>query len=703
MNAIHRLDLADLTAYASLAPFLRATTSAYWLLIFLLAVPAPFFVLARSRYAEASEQRRCRLFLGGLAAGLLPLFVAVLLEIAIPRWAKIMEEPSNRRAASFVVYGFLLTIPLTLTYATAVRNLLELRFVVHRAVRMALAKSTLWLVASVPWGLLALYLASRRSQPLGEILEATAVKALVAASLTGIFLAMTRRWLLSGLELKLLGKRKKPSLVLASLSRSLSATDGLQSLSNEFREHVADLLQPESQHLLIARSAEGDYEAASGSCRSLSRESAIARLSVATTEPISVDPRDADSWLRWVPETDRLWIADSNVRLLVPISREPGTTSGFLCLGPARTGLPYSGDDRSAAAALAGLLALAASEAAATSEPREGSLAHVDEPAGECRSCGRVQAKRNEPCTCGEALVEAAIPFCLAGKFQLQRVLGRGGMGVVYLGRDLTLERDVALKTLPRVNSAALFRLRREARSMASLIHPNLALIFGAETWRGVPVLVVEFLAGGTLAQRLSHPMEPLEAVRITLALAEALATMHERGFLHRDLKPANIGFTADGQPKLLDFGLVRIIEEARIQQAALPEALWPEEGLTIRSPAREPLLTKTDHIVGTPYYLSPEALQGREPSVAQDLWSLHIVLWEMLAGRHPLQDQSPDEALQRLSRGDLPSIRSVRPECPAILDDLVMESLARKPSSRPQAAREVVERLREVRTRIAS
>lgn len=218
---------------------------------------------------------------------------------------------------------------------------------------------------------------------------------------------------------------------------------------------------------------------------------------------------------------------------------------------------------------------------------------------------------------------------------------------------------------------------------MASFVHPHLALIFGAETWRGVPVLVVEYLPGGTLSRRISQTNHPAFVIELGIKLAGALAALHDKEMLHRDVKPANIGFSEKVEPKLLDFGLARIVQES---QADFGRGLDIGSALGHdRSGAR---LTRTDHVVGTPLYLSPEVLQGAPPSPQQDLWGLHVVLWETLAGRHPLHDLSQDVALTRISDGEIPSVSIERPDLPQNLVDLLDRGLGRRMASRPKTAK---------------
>ena len=158
-------------------------------------------------------------------------------------------------------------------------------------------------------------------------------------------------------------------------------------------------------------------------------------------------------------------------------------------------------------------------------------------------------------------------PGSRIGPYEVLAPLGAGGMGEVYRARDLTLRREVALKTLPEAVAREpnrLARLRREARILASLSHPGIATLHGLEeSGDGVPVLVMELVRGETLADRLHRGPLPLkEALAISQQIAEALAAAHQKGVLHRDLKPANISLTPEGRIKLLDFGLARALEE---------------------------------------------------------------------------------------------------------------------------------------------
>ena len=242
------------------------------------------------------------------------------------------------------------------------------------------------------------------------------------------------------------------------------------------------------------------------------------------------------------------------------------------------------------------------------------SSASEPSPAEECPVCGCVVEAGEAPeCGCGPAYDESQVPRLLAGKYRLTRRLGAGGVGAAYLARDVRLQRNVAVKILTRLS--AVGPLKSEAWAMAELAHPAVAQSHAVESWRGRPFLVAEYLAGGTLADRLGRgPVPEREAVSIAVALADALATLHDAGYLHGDVKPSNIGFTTAGSPKLLDFGLAREPNDAGV-------------------------------VGGTLRYASPEVLSGRPAAEPDDVWSLAVVLHEMVSRDHPFARPGADAA----------------------------------------------------------
>jgi len=235
-------------------------------------------------------------------------------------------------------------------------------------------------------------------------------------------------------------------------------------------------------------------------------------------------------------------------------------------------------------------------------------------------------------CTCGGLLQRALVPRVLEERLRFDRRIGEGGMGVVYLATDLRLRQRRAVKTLPSADPVMIAGMRREARSMAAARHSNLATLHGLEIWHGVPMLVMEYLDGGILALRLRNGAMPIaEALALGVCLADALATLHERGVLHRDVKPSNIGYTFDGVPKLLDFGLAKLVPHLAPPSASTDAEL---EGVALT----HSYSSSGAGIRGTPAYLSPEVLRGAPPSARDDLWSLSVTLLEACTGANPFQ-----------------------------------------------------------------
>ncbi len=231
------------------------------------------------------------------------------------------------------------------------------------------------------------------------------------------------------------------------------------------------------------------------------------------------------------------------------------------------------------------------------------------------------------------------------GPYEILAPLGAGGMGEVHRARDLKLGREVAIKVLPEEfarDPERLARFEREARVLASLNHPRIAAIYSLEEFEGVRFLVLELVPGQTLAERLAAGPMPLEdALRVSRQIAEALEAAHEKGIIHRDLKPANVKLTSDGQVKVLDFGLAKIVggESASMDVTSSP---------TIAS-----IGTSAGVLLGTVAYMSPEQARTWQVDRRTDIWSFGCVLFETLTGRKAFEGESASDAIAAILRSD--------------------------------------------------
>jgi hypothetical protein len=266
-------------------------------------------------------------------------------------------------------------------------------------------------------------------------------------------------------------------------------------------------------------------------------------------------------------------------------------------------------------------------------------------------------------------------PGARLGRYRLESPLGQGGMGVVWRARDSSLDRAVAIKLLPAPlahDPERLARLEREARMLAALNHPHIAAIYGIESDGEVRFLVLELVAGETLAARIAGGAMPADEVaRAALQIAGALESAHERGIIHRDLKPQNIQVDPDGNVKLLDFGLAR--------------AFAADEGGGVdaaESPTISARMTGADVILGTAAYMSPEQARGRTVDRRADIWAFGVVLFEMLIGGPLFRGETVTDTLASVLRMDVPWDRLPAGTPPALVA-LLRRCLERDPRLR--------------------
>jgi len=663
----------------------------YWIGFLGLVLAATIFALMRQRDTNHEERRRVIILMGGLVIGVAPMVLIVIADYLTILLGTSGLLANRERLLLFgsLVYAFFMTVPLTAAYAVRAHRVFELKVTLRRTVQHLLARTTLLTLTVLPIAGLAVHLYLNRNQSLAALTSGGRGLTLALLATGATTLLLIRAPVLRALNQALFREEADLQGALARVGPRLRAAGTTDEVLDHLMAETQAVFQAHGAFFLLASSDGDTFRPARGTARPLNKESALVALTLEDGKPITTDPRDPHSMFPWLPEVERQWVVDSNAALVAPSKGGSGEVFGFLGLGPKRSDQPFSRDEHAFLEALCTTVSMALENRALRgSVPEPLAVGASDEPATECPQCGLVAASEDTACPCGATLQKASIPCVLQGKFRLERVLGRGGMGVVYLAEDLALVRRVALKTLPRISAELSLRLRSEARSMAAVTHPNLALIYGAESWRGVPVLVMEYLAGGTLTQRLGEPAPVVDTLKLGVALAEALESMHAQGVLHRDVKPSNIGFTTAGVPKLLDFGLARILEESL---GALPPA-DSLRGPAKRVAAKRSELTGSDHIVGTPLYLPPETLSGHPASTSQDLWSLSMVLYEAIAGHHPLR--TPTGLDLKAVGKPLPDIRQFRQDCPRPVAEMFQETLAPEMDRRFTTAAQMRERL---------
>jgi serine/threonine-protein kinase len=261
------------------------------------------------------------------------------------------------------------------------------------------------------------------------------------------------------------------------------------------------------------------------------------------------------------------------------------------------------------------------------------------------------------------------------GHYRILEKIAAGGMGVVYRARDEQLERDVALKVLPSgtlSDDSARRNFRREALALAKLNHPNIETVYEFGSQDDLDFLVMEYVSGRTLAERLvSGALPEKEVIALGMQIAAAIEEAHERGIVHRDLKPANIAIAARGQAKVLDFGLAKLLR--------------PDDELTTDH------LTDSQAAAGTLPYMSPEQLLGEPVDARGDVYSIGVVLYEMVTGRRAFSGDLPSRVIDAILHGPLVPPRALDSRISPELERIILKCMDKDPEHRYQSARELL------------
>ena len=279
------------------------------------------------------------------------------------------------------------------------------------------------------------------------------------------------------------------------------------------------------------------------------------------------------------------------------------------------------------------------------------------------------------------------------GPYEIQSPLGAGGMGEVYRARDTRLDRIVAVKVLASHLSSSpelKQRMEREGRAISSLNHPHICQLYDIGSQNGTDYLVMEFLEGETLAERLRKGAVPLaEVFKIGIAVAEALAVAHRSGIVHRDLKPGNIMLTAGGA-KLMDFGLAKPLGMQNSGTGTGSAAPSFTAAATMSGPSPLTPLTTAGSVIGTIQYMSPEQIEGKEADARSDIFAFGAVLYEMVAGKRPFQGKSQISLASSILESEPEPVSDIKPNTPLAFDHVVTTCLQKNPDERYQSAHDV-------------
>jgi len=276
------------------------------------------------------------------------------------------------------------------------------------------------------------------------------------------------------------------------------------------------------------------------------------------------------------------------------------------------------------------------------------------------------------------------------GRYEIRSQLGAGGMGEVYLAWDITLDRKVALKILPEkvaANERRMLRFVQEAKAASALNHPNIITIHEIGTEPGAHFIATEFIDGETLRHHMTPaPLTITEAIEIALQVASALSSAHAAGIIHRDVKPENIMLRRDGIVKVLDFGLAKLTER------------WRADEVDQDAATKAMLQTESGVVMGTTAYMSPEQARALEIDTRTDIWSLGVVLYEMIAGRAPFKSDTASDTNAAILRNEPPALSQYAPDTPPELERIVRKALQKDREERYQGVKDLLLDLKSLR-----
>jgi len=588
-------------------------TGAYSALIYGLTLPALPVLWFRMKNAKEDERRRVRVFVSGLLVSFVPPLAFIVVTSLSSDAAAFVSQEHIRRFLFPLLQSFVIAAPILTTYAVLVERTLPVKVLLKSSIRFSLGIGFLSLAIMAPLGLFFYYLYALRSSTIAGIFEGFNGIFLLIAFGVSAALFLQRHRAHHYLELLFYREQYDANDILTDLTLEASSTTDLKSLNVPACNAVLRALHPHNSYMLVINETTNLYDPAE-KLASLPLNSNFGKKLLLLRQPTLIDSIKADA-----STLELLWLSQSAASLIVPI-KVANTTLGYLLLSEKQSELPFSQADYKFLNLVANTIATSTSRLLERDEVESGTA-----PARQCKNCHLVFEKANACPECDSSEYgKCLLPKVLHYHFEVKRALAEGGMGAVYLATDLRLNRDVVLKTVLSNTPEELEYLRNEARLMATFTHKNIATIHGFETYRGVPILVCEYLVNGTLQDLLEDGyLSAEEAFQFLRQTAEALDYLHRRGIVHGDIKPSNIGFDGEETPKLLDFGLA-------LNARSDDESSDSPEG-------------------GTYAYMSPERMRGGGSDASSDIWAMGVIYCQMLYGLNPFGGKTVDEISQKL------------------------------------------------------
>jgi hypothetical protein len=642
--------------------------------------------------ADRLAKRKLRVVLVGTLAGLLP---SVLLILSL-----FVFNPSLSPALVLAFIGSSLLfplVPLSFAYAIVRHQVIPVGLIIRSGIQYLLARNGLRILIALPLAGLVLTIIANRHRPLDEVLFRNSFYFyLLAAAAIAIGLVFRKR-LSAAIDRKFFREQYNQDRILRELIDEVRKADSINELSRLVSQRVDAALHPQRLYLFYREFERRDLSlgySSGGSGEDLRIPEEFELLRFIEYQGGAVDfpfPQKIN-----LPQREKDWLSHLETKLVVPMTGTDNRLAGLFLLGEKKSEVPYTASDRQLLEALADQIAVVYENVRLKERVdrdrriKHEVLARVEERQinllKECPSCGSCFDSSEQFCVHDRSELTLSLPVerTIEGRYRIDKLLGRGGMGAVYQAADLRLHRNVAVKILGSNffgDAQALRRFEHEAQTSARLIHPNIITVhdYGVLNTAGA-YLVMELVTGETLRSILKRDGS-IPAMRAADWLGQILAAVgaaHTAGVIHRDLKPDNIFITHGdkGQKvaKVLDFGL------AKIKQL---------EGRDSASPTAVPFTTP-GAVMGTLGYMSPEQLMGGVINERSDLFSLGVITVEMLTGQCPFQGKTYHEQLAAIINQPF-AFESERAEAGA-LNAALQKSLAKEANDRFASAREMQE-----------
>jgi hypothetical protein len=671
---------------------------AFVTLVYLLA--CLWALVAQYRAADLVSKRKLRIILAGCLAGFGPALVFFTTRAVL----RLSGGGGAAQTGLFVSVNLLqILVPVSFAYAIVRHQVIPVSLIVRRSIQYLLAKNALRLLLALPAAGLLLSIALDPHRSIADVLlrNSTYFYALaVAAVALGL---VFRRGLNEWVDRKFFREQYDREKILRGLVDDIKGLDSMAEMSRRVSEQVERAIHPESVYLFYREHDRGElsltYTSGGGGAAQelrIPEDSQLLRLMELQggAQDFPFPPKTR------LPQGEKDWLTSLGARLVVPMTGTDDRLTGLFLLGSKKSEVPYTARDRELLESVAAQIAIVYENVRLKERAREDRRVRREvlsrfEGRGvnllkECPRCGRCYDSTAVACDREGSELQLTLPVerTIEGRYRLERLIGRGGMGAVYEATHLKLRSRVAVKILSgRLfgDESALRRFEREARSLARLgQHPNIVAVhdYGELQTEGA-FLVMDFIEGESLAATLRRErrLAPVRAAEIFGQVLEGVGAAHRAGIVHRDLKPENILVSREGggreRVRLLDFGLAKLV------RAEVGEAQT---------------MTTPGVVMGTFGYMSPEQLSGGEVDERSDLFSVGVCAAEAVAGERPFRGRTLVELLNSMERDEF-KLDSAEPEVQRLVR-VVRRALSKDPARRFQSAeemrRELVEALRE-------